>query len=298
MGMDYGSRLLNSRVRTIPEGGGYGADMIVTDRSTGKRIGAPMAYNRRNRRSARRTRWGSSARGGGGYRRSYKRKYARRNRRTGGFVGIEKKFIDSGLSVTALLAPATSSWAGCELAPNIQSFNAIDQGVGESQRVGRIAHIKSVYITGTFIQPKKVNQTVMDLTPTVFLCMVLDKQCNGALPNSEEVYTNPVGTAACATSLLRDLQHTNRFTILEQLRVRMPQPTVAFDNTNIEQGGNEIPFTMSHTFPGKGLKVQYKGTDADIASISNVNVTLMGSCSSLDTGVLITYNSRTRYTDA
>lgn len=249
---------------------------------TGKYYGrAPRGYSR-----ARAQRAGERA-----YRlqRQYRRPRRRRNTRTGGFLGIEKKFYDTSLVGSALITAV----AGSEHNPSATlNFTTIAQGDGESNRDGRKAVIKSVYVTGSFNAVPQANAVSADTQPTVCAYLVHDKQTNGAELAAEDVFLNPSGDANAACSPLRNLQQSTRFRILDSVQIALPAPTLTYDGTNMEQGGINIPFKLSWS---GNMPIVYSGTTSDVANITDNSIQLVAFCTNTAIVPLITYNARTRF---
>ncbi len=215
------------------------------------------------------------------------------NVRTGGFLGIELKFYDTKLAATALVTNTDAS--GGELDPSATIvLNSVIQADGESGRDGRQILMKSIFINGVIDCPIQINETALKAGCHIQLWLVLDKQTNGATINSEDVFVNVAATAIGGTSLLRNLQNTHRFSILDSWETDFDLHTASYDGTNIEQGGLLRRFKL---FSKLGMKVNYKtgGTTEDIANIMDNSLHLIGFCT--DTGLIprITYSSRLRF---
>lgn len=128
----------------------------------------------------------------------------------------------------------------------------------------------------------------------MYIALVLDTQCNGALLNSEDVFKNPSGDAVLAASPYRNLQYVERFKVLAWRRIRLVQPTIVWDGTNLEQGGTNTPFTMSVDL--KGLQVTFSGTTETIANITDNSLNLVAYSNFGDTAPTLSYNARLRFT--
>jgi len=207
-------------------------------------------------------------------------------------MGIELKYVDYAIANVALVAP--TACAGCEFDPaTALSLNAIAQGDGEQQRDGKQVCLKSCYVTGTIDCPPLINQTAGASSPTVFIALVLDKQTNAAQLNSEDVYTNPSGSALTAANPLRDLQYSSRFQVLDSCVVELPPPQITYDGTNIETAGTRAPFKLSWT--GE-LMTQYILTTAAIGAIQDNSLHIVAFTGpDLTTAPVISYNSRCRF---
>lgn len=212
------------------------------------------------------------------------------NRRTGGFIGIEKKYFDSGVSNVSLSADPNAT--GLEVDPaTVNCLNAIDVGNTQTTRDGSHYIIKSLFLKGTLFVAAQANQTALDVAPDYFIAVVQDTQTNGAQLNSEDVFTNPV--AGVATCMFRNLQYSSRFKVLWSTKVRGRPVTVTYDGTNIEQGGYTQFFECS--LPKLNIKVQCKGTGNGVADIVDNSLHVIACTSSQNTTPSIYYNSRIRF---
>lgn len=214
------------------------------------------------------------------------------NARTGGFLGIEKKFYDTSLIGAALTAPNGAE--GGEHNPSATiCLNSVVQGDGETQRDGRQMVMKSITVKGQIVVPAQINQTASEVATSVFIALVQDTQTNGALLNSEDVFSNKAANAQTATSLFRNLQRVKRFKVLKTLLINLQQPATVYDGTNIEQGGYQMPFSMFKALPN--VKVNFSGTTETIANIVDNSLSLIAYCSNTATAPTINYNARLRF---
>ncbi len=226
----------------------------------------------------------------GGYRRS--RSQASRNRRSGGFLGIESKFYDTSLTAAALTAP--TNCAGMEHDPSATvMISTPAQGDSEVQRDGKRIVITSVQITGTANIPGSINQTVAHTTPLIFIALVLDTQTNGALLDSEDVFLNPSGLAGNSVSPLRNLVNNPRFRVLKKWSISHDNNTHVHDGTNIEVGGLLSTFNC---YLKLDLPVNFNaGTTASIANVVDNSLHILACASSVGLAPTITYNARIRF---
>lgn len=212
------------------------------------------------------------------------------NVRTGGFLGIELKYVDSALVSSALAAPTAA--AGGEQDPaTLLALNAIAQGDGEQQRDGKQVCIKSVYVSGVVDVPVQANLTAGTIDPLIYVALVLDKQTNGAQLNSEDVFVNPGASAVTAASPLRNLQYTSRFQVLDSVVLHPPARQLSFDGTNIESSGTRVPFKLSNT---SDIITNYIATGAVVAAIQDHSLHVIA-YTSTTTGATISYNARVRF---
>lgn len=226
---------------------------------------------------------------GGSRQRSGKRRYS--NARTGGFLGIELKFYDTSLVASALTAPSDSTGGEHDESATIAP-TTITQGDGEQQRDGRKCVVKSIFINGTVTTAALINQTALKVAPVVYICLVQDKQTNGATIVSEQVFTNDGANGILAASPMRNLQFSNRYRVLSRVKLNVKDPQAAYDGTNLEIAGTETPFVLSW----KGnMNILYKGTTETIANTVDNSVHVIAFASNTGLVPLLNYNCRTRF---
>lgn len=222
------------------------------------------------------------------------RTYQALNQRTGGLLGIEKKFIDCAVS-QAFSAPTGAT--GGEFPPGTGitgCYSAPAQGDGPTNRDGNKVVICEVNVTGIVQVAAQADQTAADNSCLVMLALVQDTQTNGAQLNSEDVFSNPGGNALTAANPFRNMSFTSRFRILKMKQFALRIPTLTFDGTNIEQTG-------FHTKIGMKWKGQIPvtfttaSTTADIANVTDNSIQLVGFCSNTSLAPTLVANVRTRF---
>lgn len=151
--------------------------------------------------------------------------YSSANARIGGFLGIEKKFLDSNWNTVTISPGGTGGGAsGGELQPTAPAselcISAPVQGSGEQELDGRKYCIKSVAFSGV------IDTTAIDAAAGLvesfgyFFALVLDTQTNGATINSEDVYLNATDSPrGCLPYPLRNLQNVVRFKVLDSVYI-------------------------------------------------------------------------------
>lgn len=213
-----------------------------------------------------------------------------RNYRTGGFLGVEKKFYDTSLTQATLAVTATAA----EHNPSATvSLNTVAQGDGESNRDGRQLSMDTITLKGAIEIPTGVDKTTVPLSCYCYVAIVLDKQTNGALLNSEDVFINEGGINSLVGNPFRNLQFIKRFSVLASKRIFIPAQTTQYDGTNIEWGGKHIPFTLNAKL--KGMKVTFKGTTAAISNIVDNGLNVIAYCTSVATAPVLSYKARLRF---
>lgn len=214
----------------------------------------------------------------------------KRNLRTAGFLGMERKFYDTGLALTTLSAPTGAT--GGEVDPaTVNCISAPATGSGPSDRDGKKMIIKKAIVTGVIYTAPDVDQTIADNQGAAVVYLVLDKQTNGAQLNSEDVFTNPSAATATAATLLHNLEYSTRFQILSKTMVQLPQLPITYDGTNIEQAGVTIPFTLISTMD---IPVTFIADTAGVSSVQDNSLHVIA-FKNANTITSISYNARIRF---
>lgn len=255
-------------------------------------------------RATRRARLGKRYTRAGVYKGSSGRSYYGTSRiggglRYGGNVGShfmgEVKNIDFGKALTAI--PAVGAMTGGELGPDsTHAFNGVAEGSSAITRIGREITQLSLLIRGSIVMGAQVNQTAQDTSPTVTIVLVIDTQCNGVRPNSEDYYTNPLATAILAPQAFRNLNFGKRFITLKTLRLRLQNPPSTWDGTDMEIAGSHKEFTMYVNL--RGRKQFYTSNLSTYAAMPAGAIEMFAFCSNTGYVPQITYNSRLSFVDA
>lgn len=216
------------------------------------------------------------------------------NLRSGGFVGIEKKFYDTFLAATAIASSTDCS--GGEYDPaTVQCLNGPQQGSGESQRDGKQIHVSNVSVKGIVTVAVQANVTSTDVAPTIMIALVQDMQTNSAQLRSEDVFENPSGQAYLTPMSFRNLEFVTRFKVLKTVTIDMEQMEPVYDGTNIEVSGRTTKFEIHHYFGRDGMDTQFKDGNEGCTSIVNNSLHIIAFTSSTTLAPQISYNSRIRY---
>nr|UOF79407.1 capsid protein [Cressdnaviricota sp.]UOF82983.1 capsid protein [Cressdnaviricota sp.] len=180
----------------------------------------------------------------------------RGNIRPGGFLGLTLKFRDYEKANGAITD--TTAMVNAIQDPTVNGgIGPTDEGASESQRQGRQITAKSVFVTGA-IEVGSTN-TAIGLGPVksaqkFFVALVLDKHTNNALwtdVNAAQVFKNPSLDVACQTSLLRNLEFTDRYKVLDHMIV---EETVNLAVNNVGAATQQI--TAAQILP---FKLSWKG---------------------------------------
>lgn len=160
---------------------------------------------------------------------------ARLNKRTGGFIGIEHKWFDSGITITTIPTGVATMIVDPVTPTNLKHLAGIPQGVTENNRVGRKVRLTSIHIKGYLHKP-----VVIDASPTVSeatsassvrITLVLDTQTNGTQMSTGDCYQghesniatqgDGVGPGMEEGLFFRNLEHSARFRVLKDFKVEM-----------------------------------------------------------------------------
>lgn len=213
----------------------------------------------------------------------------RANVRTGGFMDLERKFVDYDIAADAF----TNVWAGGEMEDaTALSLSAVAQGNGESQRDGRVYHIHSCHVKGFFSIAATESQTAPIADQVARIALVWDTQTNGAQLNAEDVFLTV--TAGQDINSWRNLQFSKRFIVLKDKIVKIHVPSTNEGGPNLFSNGFiQVPFKINKTFKTP-IKIRCSGTTAAIASITDNSLHFIGTATGPQ--VLMTYASRCRFT--
>lgn len=208
-------------------------------------------------------------------------------------LGIETKYYDTSLVGSALTTNTDGSGGEHDQSATIGP-STILLGDLETNRDGRKASFISWQVSGIISCAANPDETAMKAAISVFIAFVWDKQTNGALLNSEDVYINDTGSAFGGTSLLRNMKFTKRFQVLGVRRFTMQMPNVGFDGTDIEQGGAIRNFSFFKKFSKPILALYSAGTETIVNSVDN-SLHILAWTSDTGLAPTITYNSRLRF---
>jgi len=137
------------------------------------------------------------------------------NATTMGFLGIEKKFLDTAKADTAIGAAAALT--GGEYDPSAGCTGCLScpaQGDTEQSRDGKHIVIDAVMLKG-YVQNGESVGEAPEAATKVFVAVILDTQTNGAQLNSEDVFKNTLASAATNADPLKNLLFGKRFRILK-----------------------------------------------------------------------------------
>lgn len=204
--------------------------------------------------------------------------------RTSGFYGrfsgrnSEYKYFDTALSFqvdTTGEVPATGQLV------------LIPQGVTESSRVGRKCVIKAIQMRFTLAPSQTIGQWMCRI------CLVLDKQCNGAAAAITDVFTSNGFTPYL------NLANSQRFVILKEW-VMSGSATATTTADNWASLGNTVyysPPRYKKFYKKCNIPIEYSSTTGAITEIRSNNIFLTAVGFLADDGVTVSGTCRVRFSD-
>ena len=190
------------------------------------------------------------------------------NAATAGFLGIEKKFYDTKLGDTAILA--NTDLTNGEYDPSATSMiSTPTQGDGEQQRDGKRIVIDSLIIKGHVVRP--ANETISDPheAQKVFVAVVLDTQTNAAQMQSEDCFKSLAAEARMNCEPLKNLLSGSRFRILKSQVFDVTPNTLTGTISTGPYAHYGVQREIDWYIPFKGgLPVNFNaGTTASVANV-------------------------------
>lgn len=221
--------------------------------------------------------------------RNYQRR--QRNARIGGYLGIEHKFYDSSAALVAIGAQANMT-NGLKNPSATITLNTVAQGDGEQNRDGRQIMMKSVHVKGVVHIAKRDGDNNPETLPTVYIALVWDKQANGAILASENVFKNQANVTYLCSSPMRNLEYTKRFVVLQSTVLTMPQPTGVGGAADQDTYGIYVPWSFNKKF---NIPCNFTNTTSDIANIMDNSLSIVTYVSDTTMAPQISYNARLRF---
>lgn len=203
-----------------------------------------------------------------------------RNIRTGGFTGKELKFIDQSLAAAVI----GTTWTLMD--PATGALNAVAQGNGESERIGRRITNVSLHIRGWI----STNNGDADAN-IIRVCVVRDTQTNGAALTPPEL-----PFADNNINSYRNLEWLKRFNVLyDKTFVLNPSITGSGAGNTVISNSPTRYFTANFNLSGT---TDFDGTTANVSDITDnsIHVLAIHYPRSGPSTALLEYTSRFRYT--
>lgn len=212
----------------------------------------------------------------------------RKNARTGGLTGKELKFKDFEVEskIINLDDDAMNKMAD---PTTISCLSWTDQGTGASQRLGRQILIKSIHIDGVIFQDATTTTSGVGATICTWW-LVIDKQTNSAVPLSENI----IITASTAIHAFRNLEYSDRFTILARGTSKIGPPSNAYNGVN-QTATKQI--NRFNVYKRLNLPVTFKNSTTGIVDVvdNSLHFVIAGEKGGVAAVPKLTYNARMRY---
>ncbi len=170
-------------------------------------------------------------------------------------------------------------------------FLTIAQGAGESERLGRRIIVRSINIRGVLSLPAQNGATVPPTGDVLRSMLLLDKQCNGAVPSNDDVLAQTNGGERVYS--FRNVASAERFEILNE----------QFNSINYRGG---IGIAADQDWSGQRevfsvyvkcrIPIEYSGATGAVTERTTNNIVFGGITLASDCDLLFV-NVRVRYTD-
>lgn len=205
---------------------------------------------------------------------------------------MELKFFDTGLATGTLAAP-TDMTGGEHNPSGTVNLSAVAQGDGPSDRDGKQIIMKSIHVQGVIQIPSQASTTSLDVMPTCYVAIVMDKQTNGGIVVSEQIFKQTQATSATAGSPFRNLLFSKRYWVVKSTQIEMGQPAAAGNGTNASIGGFQTPFNLHADL--RNTVANFSAVEGTIANEVDSGLNLIAFCSTVGSAPVIIYGSRLRF---
>jgi hypothetical protein len=212
-----------------------------------------------------------------------------------GFLGIEKKFLDTSISGVAIAA--TADCTGAEMDPTgsgcTGTLSCPAQGDSEQQRNGKKFTIDSLILKGFVVQPASISSAPF-ASAKVFVAVVLDTQTNAAQLNSEDVFKSLAATISTNVDPMKNLLFGKRFRLLKTQVYDLTPVGVSSGASGVfTANGVRRDFDWYIPFKG-GLPVECNATaTATVANVIDNSLHVIAYATSGD--CTMSYNARIRF---
>lgn len=208
--------------------------------------------------------------------------------------------IQSNADLSGGVIPArTGGTAGNNDGTIVDCLNAMKQGNGQSTRIGEEIIAKKAYVTGVVYTAQNSAGTAPTEQELVYIALVLDKQANGAVAASQDMFVNPgfvnsPGSANCVGNPLLKLENSKRFKVLDSKWVMLePRPIAQTPTVGVYGlSGTSSAFTLNWR---GALKCNYTKEDEGVASCLDHAMYVVAFAQSGNAVTNIQYNARLRY---
>lgn len=211
-------------------------------------------------------------------RRSYIPRFRSGYNRTGGYYG---RFFPAGEELKFFDTAHTFSFDSTPEVPAGGQLCLIPQGVTESTRVGRKCTVRSISMKGTLTYNPGTSTAG---ATTIWLTLVLDKQCNGAAATNGDVYVgNPMNN-------FRNMANISRFTVLKRIIIDFNSTAGVSGAYSASQ--KTFGFTKKCNIP-----LEFSSTTGALTELKTNNLFLLANSYPGDDLVTIAGVTRIRFSD-
>lgn len=218
-------------------------------------------------------------------------------KRTGGFLGLERKFLDCAFGNITIVASTDAT--GGELQPSsgcVDSISVPSQGTGPSSRDGRRYMLRSAFVSGVVLTLREQDQADVKSNLGYFFALVLDTQTNAVAINSEDVYTNFGNTAGILPTPLRNLSNSDRFRVLDSKYVELGSMYASTDGASTTTMCNQYAPTVTLNWSGS-IECNSVATGANVSSAADNSLHVVAFCGASNLTPTFVGKSRVRFTE-
>ncbi len=218
-------------------------------------------------------------------------KHIRSRTNGSGRHGVELKFIDYERNATT-----TALVAGWDTFDPIGSntLSSIPQGLGESERIGRVFWIKSIHLRGFIFQTQEENKSTPRPQTFARISMIWDKQTNGTQLLASEVMN--VGKLDDIFAF-RNLNFANRFKVLWTKSMTFKEDGLSEGTPNFfSKSRIQIGFEY-HKICNPPIKVINKDINGTIGDITDNSLHIIAIAETDEPLLRLSYQFRMRFVD-
>lgn len=228
------------------------------------------------------------------YRRRYakrrpRRRVSRRNYRTGGYTGQELKYKDFKLVDHTIDLGITTNDKMADPTAGVDCLSWAPIGTGATSRIGRQILVKSIHIEGIFFVENTTTTSGVGATKVTWW-LVQDSQTNKLVPLSQNI----IKTASTAVHAFRNLEFSDRFTILARGTSNLGNPSNAYNGVNQTASRQVKRFSV---FKRLSMPVTFSDSTVGIADVidNSLHFVIAGEKGGVAAVPKCTYNARMRY---
>lgn len=213
------------------------------------------------------------------------------------FPPRQLKWRDYLIPSTALSVTADAS--GGVISPTgTDRILGVDQGPNQYQRNGNHIFVESIQLRGMLWHEGDPVSLAVNLDCWAVLSLCLDVQTNNSQCTSQQIFSNFSGSSRANVVPLRNMDLSNRFSVLKTELFDLSSTTLTLDPTAIPPefswGGRGHP--VDFFVPLKRV-VNFNSTTAGILSMRDLSAHLVGFCNNSSSTVSFIGHARIRFCD-